>query len=307
MNMSLFGKIFTRMMAVLFASLSLMCGIAFARFYVVPPDPVVKMDPKVDGRVNILCLATDASGMLTDTIMIASLDSRRSVVNLLSIPRDTRVHMGPKYGYQRINAAYSVGDPDTRHENTIKYVKEVTGGVLPINYYVLIKPAGFRNIIDALGGVWFDVPQRMHYEDPAQNLYINLYPGEQLLDGDKAEQFTRFRTYPEGDLARIAAQQNFVKALFEQKLKPEYILKSPEIYSKLEKAFDTDIRISDFPVFKDYMGKLNKESMVTFELPGAPQWINGASYFMYDLNAAKELIEMEFLGKKPDDIEFSGE
>ena len=297
MNMSIFNKIFIRMMAGLLIMISIISGIAFARFYIVPPeDNDVITPPAAKGRINMLCLATDAGGMLTDTIMVVSFDSERKLINLLSIPRDTRLHLGPKYGYNRINAAYSVGDPKARHENTIKYVKELTG--LPIHYYAVIKPNGFRNIIDALGGVWFDVPQRMRYSDPVQSLYIDLYPGEQLLDGDKAEQFTRFRTYLNGDLDRIKAQQNFVAALFEQKLKPEYIFKSPDIFSKVSDSIDTNIRISDFPVFTQFMGMLNKDSMHTFELPGEARTISGASYFICDVEATNELIEAEFLNKK---------
>ena len=297
MNMSLFKKIFIRMMAGLLIILSLISGIAFARFYIVPPEQIEVLDRPVQGRINILCLATDASGLLTDTIMLVSLDSKRNLVNILSIPRDTRIHMDG-YGYQKINSAFAFGKEGERHENSIKYVKEVIG--LPITYYAVIRPNAFRDIIDALGGVWFDVPQRMRYTDPVQKLYIDLYPGEQLLDGDKAEQFTRFRSYPGGDLARITAQQKFVAALFEQKLKPEYILKSPDLYKSLSKSIDTNIRIADFPVFTNFLGMVNKDAMQTFELPGSAPTIGGISYFVYDVEATKELIEREFLGIKPE-------
>ena len=121
---------------------------------------------------------------------------------------------------------------------------------LPVHYYVVVNPDGFRRIIDTLDGVWIDVPIRMYYSDPDQGLYIDLKPGYQLLDGKKAEQFCRFRSgYANADLGRIEAQQNFVKALFEQKLKPEYLMKSGEIYQHIEDCVDTNFSVSDIPIF----------------------------------------------------------
>jgi len=301
MNMSVFKKIFVRMMSGLLVMLSVISGIAFARFYVVPPEVSTTIEPAVQGRTNILCLATDAGGLLTDTIMVVSLDSSRKLINILSIPRDTRVNISG-FGYQKINSAYAFGRKDERHEATIKCVKEIVG--LPINYYAVIGPNSFRDIVDALGGVWFDVPQRMRYSDPVQKLYIDLYPGEQLLDGDKAEQLTRFRGYPNADLGRVETQQKFVSALFEQKLKPEYIMKSPEIYTKLSNSISTNVRVSDFPVFTQFLGMISKDAMQTFELPGGAQTISGISYFVYDAAATKELVQQEFLGIKPESDTF---
>ena len=103
-----------------------------------------------------------------------------------------------------------------------------------------MKPDGFRNVIDALGGVWIDVPQDMKHNDdtPGMELHINLKKGYQLLDGDKAEQFCRFRGYPTADLGRIEAQQTFLKELFKQKVNAGLVLKATGLYKAIEKNVD---------------------------------------------------------------------
>ena len=134
---------------------------------------------------------------------------------MLSIPRDTRMYIGSKY--QKINAAYAMRTKEGKIKGpngTIDAVTRLTG--IPINYYVEFSFDAFRETIDALDGVDFYVPQRMVYRDPEQGLYINLSKGQQLLDGDKAEQLVRFRQYPEGDIKRVQVQQDFIRAVAAQ-------------------------------------------------------------------------------------------
>jgi LCP family protein required for cell wall assembly len=293
----LFKTIFKRIMSVTLIVFAIACGVGFAFVYIAPASFLgsSSIEPVVGGRVNILLLATDESGLRTDTIMFASFDSDRHLLNIMSIPRDTRLLIGKSH--QKINAAFALGDKDKRQDTTIKYVKELTG--MPVNYYAVVHPKGFRDVIDTLGGVYLDVPSRMYYKDPEQDLYIDLKPGYQKLDGDKAEQYTRFRSYPTGDLGRVEAQQRFIKALFEQKLKPEYILKSGELFSKLSQAIKTNFKMSDIPLLIKLLQPMTKESLRTYEMPGAPQMVSGISYVICDIAKTKELINTEFLGKAP--------
>ncbi len=296
MDKKLFLHLLKRILAVALCCFTVFLGVRAAFSYINPSRIIASegLDAVVGGRINVLLMATDKSGLLTDTMMLASCDSDRKIINMISFPRDTRVKYGR--GYQKLNAMYALGKEGMRHENTISYIRELTG--LPIHYYVVVRPDGFRNIIDTLGGVWIDVPIRMYYSDPAQDLYIDLQPGYQLLDGAKAEQFTRFRSgYANADLGRISAQQNFIKALFEQKLKPEYLLKAGEIYQHVIDCVDTNFSISDLPVFLKILKSLQGDSIQTYDMPLRTATINGASYVICDVEKTKELIDTVFLGQ----------
>ena len=192
------------------------------------------------GMVNILLLGVDEGGMRSDTIMLASLNGRTGRLSVLSIPRDTRVLVGRSY--QKINAAIGIGAQEVRKGNlkepeelSVQKVKLITG--LPIHYFMSVNFDGFMEIIDALGGVEFDVPFRMKYDDPVQGLHIDLQPGLQVLDGKKAHDFVRFRKgnpgypgYAMGDLGRVEAQQAFIKALVSQKVNAKYLLKANDLF-----------------------------------------------------------------------------
>ena len=240
-------------------------------------------------RINTLVLATDKGGLLTDTVMLASVNTKTKKINLLSIPRDTLV----KYNGRTlmINAVYGRGKEGERHNATIEVVREITG--LPINYYVVVKPDGFRNVIDALGGVYIDVPQDMEHHDPTpgQDLHIGLKKGYQLLDGDKAEQFTRFRGYPNADLGRIEAQQMFLSELFKQKVNAGLIIKAPALYRAIAKNVDTNFSASSVPSMVKIITSFDKDSVDTYTLPGTTQ----NNRIVYDKEKTKKLIKEVFL------------
>jgi polyisoprenyl-teichoic acid--peptidoglycan teichoic acid transferase len=136
-------------------------------------------------KVLILGVSTDTDAELTDTIMIASYNPNTQKANLLSIPRDTFTGKNQKKAVasQKINSLYNINKtPD----KTLAAVNELTG--LDIKYYVVVKTEALIKLVDAIGGVKFNVPMRMKYTDTSQNLVIDLEEGEQLIDGNKAEQ-----------------------------------------------------------------------------------------------------------------------
>ncbi len=245
-------------------------------------------------QVNVLIMATDKGGLLTDTMMIASFDKERNLLHMLSLPRDTKITIGNQT--QKLNAAYAFGKQGKRHELAIQKVNTLVD--LKIHYYLVLNPEGFVKVIDMLGGVEIDVPQRMEYKDPEQDLYIDLYPGKQVLNGDKAEQFCRFRKgYADQDLGRQKAQQQFVKALVEQKLKPRYLLKAPQIYKEAVKYIDTNITIGDVTTLLPLLRAFKPENMSSYQLPGSTT--NGGTYFICDKAATKKLIDETFLNLSP--------
>lgn len=247
-------------------------------------------------NVNVLVLATDKGGLLTDTIMVASTNKATKKVNVLSLPRDTRVTLS-NGNHGKLNSVYGSEEEKKRPSAIIDKVEELTG--LKIDYYVIMHPDGFRDVIDALGGVYFDVPQRMYYSDPDQDLYIDLQPGYQLLDGDKAEQYCRFRSgYATADLGRIQAQQAFIKALFEQKVNAKIVLKVPALFTQLKKDFDTNIGLNDAVRLAKVALSFGTDSIETYQLPSSSQYIGGGSYMIVNEEETANLIQDVFLTKE---------
>lgn len=142
---------------------------------------------------KMYCLVLGKSEGLTDTIMLASYDPKTQEAGLLSIPRDTFVGKSQdtaKAG-DKINATYSwYGGGQKGIEKLLERVRTLTE--IDVRYYVMVDTKALRTLVDKIGGVTFNVPIDMKYDDNRQNLHINLKAGEQLLDGDKAEQVVRF-------------------------------------------------------------------------------------------------------------------
>ncbi len=298
MDFKIFFGILKKIISVALCIFAIFAGVNTAILYlepVVENQSITEVEKVVDGRVNMLLLATDKGGLLTDTIMLASVDTKRNMLNIMSIPRDTRVTIGRSQN-NKINAVYASAKEGERVDAILSKVKELTG--LPINYYAVVNPGGFANIIDILGGVYINVPQRMYYKDEFQDLYIDLYPGYQLLNGDKAEQFCRFRSYPTGDLGRVEAQQNFIKALYEQKLNADLIAKAPELFKEIEKNLKTNVALYNFTDLLPILNTLKKDSIHMYEMPNYPLYIGTVSYVICDVPKTKELIRTEFLGIK---------
>ena len=252
----------------------------------------------------ILGISTDQENVdLTDTIMVASYNPNTQKATLLSIPRDTYTGKTPAKAtaYEKINALYS---RKHRPDETLEAVNEITG--LDIKYYVVVKTEALIKLVDVIGGITFDVPIDMNYDDTSQNLHIHLKAGEQKLDGDKAEQLVRFRhnnddtSYPEeygdNDTGRMRTQREFIMQVIKQTAKPENIFKIGEI---LEVAKEYVITNIDFEVAKDYVPyavEFNTDDLLTASLPGINTNKNtsGTWVFIHDKKATQALIQELF-------------
>lgn len=245
-------------------------------------------------QINVLLMATDLGGVHTDSMMIASYDKERQMLNIIAIPRDTRVLINEKP--YKLNTAYALGKKGQQQELTIRKINEFID--LPIHYYAVVNTKGFRNIVDILGGVEIDVPMRMKYDDPEQDLHIDLYPGVQVLDGDKAEQFCRFRKgYVDQDYERSMAQQQFLKALIEQKLKPEYFFRIGSIFQEISANLDTNVEIGDVATFLPFIKSIHNGNTNMYYMPGEDKVIDGIWYFLPDREATDALIQEKFLNE----------
>ncbi len=255
----------------------------------------------IKGDVNVLILATDKGRMLTDTVMVANVNTHTKSLNLMSLPRDTRVKLD-EGKYVKLNSVYQREEEKKRPSLVKKKVEDMLD--LKIDYYVVVHPEGFRNVIDALGGVDFDVPMNMHYEDPYQGLSIHLNKGMQHLDGNMAEQYVRYRSgYANADLGRIHAQQEFLKALYEQKLNAKTIAKLPQIYSKVKDDFKTNFGLSDISRLAKTLYKFKDLNLNTYQLPSSPQYIGGASYMVQNEEETQKLINDVFKAVKKDNVQ----
>ena len=135
-------------------------------------------------RVLLLGVSTDISSKLTDTIIVASYNPKNQTANLLSIPRDTYIgtNRNKADSYDKINSLYQKG-PD----KILEEVNEITG--LDIKYYVVIETGALVDLVNAIGGVDFDVPIDMDYDDPTQDLHIHLKSGMQKLNGNQVNKW----------------------------------------------------------------------------------------------------------------------
>lgn len=246
---------------------------------------------------NILLLGLDAGTIgaseknnryRSDTMMVVSIDSQSKKINILSIPRDTKVNI-PGVGTQKINAAMAYGGPNL----AVRTVKNFLG--VPIHNYVTVKYKGFRDIIDALGGVELEVERHMDYDDDPGNLHIHLKPGLQVLDGDKAEQFVRYRQYPDADIGRIRAQHKFLNALTKTVLKPGTLLKLPKIIDTIQENVDTDIQPLEMAKLGHLARQIDKDNINMYILPGKWEKISGY-YIPYKIQMSEMINEIFFDG-----------
>lgn len=252
---------------------------------------------RADGkRTNILVLGVDArpgeKNSRSDTMLLVSIDPKLDKVAVISIPRDTRMEI-KTLGTNKICAANFVGGP----RYAVDRVEELMQ--THIDYYVEMNFKGFEKIVDTLGGVTIDVPQRMY--KPSEG--INLHPGKQKLNGKKALGFVRFRDYTNGDIDRTYQQQVFIKALAGEVLKPRTITKLPSLAKQMKQYVDTNIGFTDMLKMASWAPGFTSDSIITQTLPGCfydEVDSNGRllnSYWLADKSETPDLLENLFAGK----------
>lgn len=279
-------------------------------------DENTKKDLK-EIKVLLMGVSTDLDSELTDTIMVASYNPNTQKANLLSIPRDTFIgkNQSTATPSQKINCLYNM----TRNpQKTLDAVNEITG--LDIEYYVLVRTEALIKLVDAIGGVEFNVPINMYYTDKSQNLVIDLDEGLQLLNGDKAEQLLRFRhnndgtSYPaeygDNDLGRMRTQREFIMATLKQTLKPGNIFKIGEILDIAIENVETNLELSYIKDYIPYAVEFSTENMITATLPGTTPDMkdtNNVSIFVANKSKTTELIQSMFYSETQEEDETNTE
>lgn len=271
---------------------------------------IMEMDETPE-NLNVLFAGVDKDGTHTDTMVLGMFDFKNKKMAMVSFPRDTRIKLSPekvqklreKYdlvprsGVMKLNGIYHSTYPDGM-PYLKEYIAELAG--VEVHHYIKVNINGFRRIINEIGGVDFEVPMDMNYDDPTQDLHIQLKQGRQRLDGDKAEQLVRFRHdnqnrgYVDGDIGRIKTQQGFIKAAIKQVFSPMNILnpfKVKSLLKILEEETDTDFNwLQDGIRYSNALKGMKKEEVITEKIPGEDKYIGEASYYIADEEKTKELI-----------------
>lgn len=223
---------------------------------------------------NILVLGLDARKAggtgRTDTIMAVNIDPESGKIRILSIPRDTRVLLGG--GYERINAAYVYGGVDMVKES----VETLLG--IKFDHYLVIHFQGFIEVVDVLGGVEVDVPVRMYH--PREN--IDLQPGLQVLNGEDALGFARYRYTENGDLDRAQHQQEILEALRKKVFSLGSMTKIPELVGIASEYIDTDMSRGEMLDLAAMADRFKDNEIESGILPGETVKIDGLWYYEAD-------------------------
>ena len=252
--------------------------------------------------VLLLGVSEDISPKLSDTIIVASYNPKTQKATLLSIPRDTFIgtNKNKANSYDKINALYQKNP-----EKTLNAVNKITG--LNIKYYAVISNNALVEVVDTIGGVEFDVPIDMNYDDSSQKLSIHLKKGMQKLNGEQAEGLVRFRhnnnntsypsSYGDNDLGRMRTQREFLKEVAKQTIKLKNITKIGSFVDILKENVTTNI--TNWSLIKDYIPyaiDFNTENLEMANIPGTTGSLgpNNLSFFIYDKSATEKMIKELF-------------
>lgn len=242
---------------------------------------------RISGRSTILLCGTDEDGTRTDTILLLTLDRNEGGVRLLSIPRDT---YAPAYYVPKINSAYgAVGGGEKGMEQLMEQVKNVVG-FMP-DAYALVDLNAFVEAVDLLGGLDFDVPMDMDYDDPTQDLYIHLQAGEQHLNGEQLMWVVRFRSgYANADIGRTEVQRAVVKAAMKQWVRPQTLAALPGLWRIYQENLTTDLSARNLVWMARVLLKGVSGDIEANVLPGYATMVGDASVYMIDTYAASAIL-----------------
>lgn len=247
-----------------------------------------KVSTKKKSEINALIVGTNQN--LTDTMIYVNYNVETGKVAMMSIPRDTYITNEYCVGH-KLNSLY-------RGKNTQAFVEQIEELIgVDIDYYLIFDSKMLIDIVDKVGGVEVDVPVRMKYDDPTQNLHIDLKKGTQVLNGKQAEQFVRYRKgndgsgYARGDLQRTEVQQQFIKNFISTVLSAKNLTKIPDLINVALDNTDTNITAREALKYSTDVMKIDTSNISSCTAPGEAKYINNISYFVMDKEKTKELVK----------------
>jgi LCP family protein required for cell wall assembly len=239
-------------------------------------DDGLDLDQIIEGQFTILALGFDEEGQNTDVMMLIMLDIKNKKINILQIPRDTYVG-GSTTG--KINAVYAYGDESlTPINRVVSKVRDMTE--IPIDRYIAINCNDIPPVVDAMGGIPINIPEKIIYE--ADKI---IEAGEQTLTGEQSEWFVRFRhDYSEGDIGRVKAQRLFLAAAM-TKLKDMGSVKLLSIFPTIQKYVMSDMSMGEIGSIAEFCETVSMEDVTVRMVPGesvAPEDYNG--YYIWSVH-----------------------
>ena len=250
-----------------------------------------------DGRkedfFTILVSGLDDENGGSDTNMLVALDAANGSINVLSLPRDTLLNVD--WTVKKLNNSYHHGGID----GIMAQVSNLLG--IPVEFHVAVNLQAFVELVDAIDGVYFEVPVDMNYDDPYQDLHIHFDKGMHHLNGEEALQVVRWRQnndgtgYPTADIGRIGTQQAFLTAVAQQTLQLSNWDKIPAMAEIFQKWVDTDLKLSNLIWIGEQALTMGSENIAFHTLPGdGSGWYKGGSYYVLDAQATMDLINEHF-------------
>jgi LCP family protein required for cell wall assembly len=235
--------------------------------------------------------------------MVGRFDSKKQEMNIVSIPRDTCANV--YYGYvssKKISAVYGIGGGI---DALMEAVSDMVG--FNIDSYIIVNIKAFTALVDTLGGVYFDIPYNMNYDDPTQDLYIHFKSGYQYLTGADAVKVVRWRQNSDGtvygDIERINIQQNFLKTVAKQCMSLSNILTKFDDYLNIFKTYvNTDMTINNLAWYGQNFLKLKTEDIKFYTMPS--KYNDSIKGFSYGTLYTDEWVKMvnDYLNPYEEDI-----
>lgn len=269
-----------------------------------------------DRFLNILLVGFDTDEdradkndpLRADTLMLLTINTVTNKIDLLSIPRDSLVPIYKRGGGRdKINSAYGYGwkyggapkdDLEARHRMGMEYQvqtvsREVLGGI-PIHYYVTIDMQGVIDVVNIMGGVWYDIEKRVYHNTGR----ILFEPGYQHLDGKKFLYFVRSRQWSDGDIQRVRNQQDILIAAFDQFKKADKLINAPQVYASVRDNVDTNLTMEQILSLTWFgIQHVDKENISQHVMPTSfawgrlqESWTKSYSYLLINQQKRVDLI-----------------
>lgn len=243
-------------------------------------------------RQNILFMGVDVvsnaqdpfKGNRSDTMLLISIAPYGKDINIISIPRDSKVYIANRNKPDKINHAFAYGGPDL----SVKTVEETFG--VRIDHYIALSNEGLIKFIDTIGGLPIYIEKDMYYHDSTAGLHIELTQGEHVLNGEQTEGYLRFRKDALGDIGRIRRQQWFFNALMARLKEPSVLVKLPEVLKVMPKYIKTDLSVYELSQYAAMVKSVDTSSIQVATLPGTPSTKGIVSYWILDPDKTQEII-----------------
>jgi len=255
-------------------------------------SPVPTTEPVVhkEGSYTFLLMANDQLGTNTDTILVGRIDTDAKTLDLVSIPRDTLVNVS--WGVKKLSTVLTSERNDI--DQFLVHLEKLIG--FRVDCYALVDVEAVEKLVDCIGGIYYNVPRDMDYDDPLQDLHIHIPQGYQLLFGEDVVKVLRYRIgnnnsgYVNGDLGRIETQHDLLMTLASQMLKLGNIPNIDEAIEIFQTHVKTDLTANNIAFFLREFFKIKPENIRFHTFPGEGVVIRGGAYFQLDTEGTLEII-----------------